>query len=131
MSRCTPRGYIVENQWDSGTEFASGRGVTLRVMTYNIKGQAALFHRDHTRQIGRLIRDAQADVVGLQELHRGTWQSRFRDQLAEIEDASGMQAYFGPSFGDEHRAYGNAILTRGRVEEYHVEALAGRGEPRS
>ena len=100
-------------------------------MTYNIEGQAALIHRDHSRKIGRVIRDAQADVVGLQEVHRGTWQARFRDQFAEIEDASGMQAYFGRSFGDEHRAYGNAILTRGRVEEHHIEALPGRGEPRS
>jgi len=100
-------------------------------MTYNIKGQAALFHRNHARNIGRVIREARADVVGLQEVHRRTWQSRFRDQVAEIEEAAGMPIHFAPSFGNERRAYGNAILTRGRVEEEHIERLPGNGEPRS
>ena len=128
MSGCTRRGYIVEKQRDSGTEFASIRGVLLRVMTYNIKGQSALLHSDHIRKIAGVIREAGADIVGLQEVHRGTWQSRKRDQVAELEEASGMKAYFGPSFGD---AYGNAILTNGTVEEQHVEPLPGGGEPRS
>lgn len=100
-------------------------------MTYNIKGQAALFHGDHIRRIGEVIREARPDVVGLQEVHRGTWQSRFRDQIAGLEEASGLTAYFGRSFGDERRAYGNAVLTNARVEEQHVESLPGSGEPRS
>ncbi len=125
------RGYIVEKERDSGTNFASFLPVALRVMTYNIKGQAARFHRDHIERIGRVIAGAGADIVGLQEVHRGTWQSRRRDQVAELEAASGMKAYFGPSFGDEQKAYGNAILTNARVEETHVEALPGKGEPRS
>lgn len=100
-------------------------------MTYNIKGQAALFHGDHVQKIGRVIRDAQPDIVGLQEVHRGTWQSRGRDQIAGLEESSGMKAWFGPSFGNETRAYGNALLTRGAVEEHHVEPLPGSGEPRS
>lgn len=100
-------------------------------MTYNIKGQAALLHRDHTRKIGQVIRDANADIVGLQEVHRGTLSSRRGDQPAEIEEASGMKVWFGPSFGDDRRAYGNALLTRGNVEETRVEQLPGKGEPRS
>src|ERR671921_531594 len=131
MSGCTGRGYIVEKEWDSGTAFASVQLVTLRVMSYNIKGQAALLHGDHIREIGRVIREANADVVGLQEVHRGTFLSRRRDQPAELEEASGMKVYFGPSFGDERRSYGNAILTRLPVEETHVEPLPGKGEPRS
>src|SRR5436305_14649175 len=105
--------------------------MTLRVMTYNIKGQAALFHRDHIDKIGRVIAAAKPDIVGLQEVHRGTWQSRRRDQVAALEAASGMKAYFGPSFGNDQKAYGNAILTNANVEESHVEALPGKGEPRS
>lgn len=100
-------------------------------MSYNIKGQAALLHRDHIRDIGRVIREANADIVGLQEVHRGTFLSRRRDQPAELEQAAGMKVYFGPSFGDERRSYGNAILTRLPVEETHVEPLPGKGEPRS
>ena len=100
-------------------------------MTYNIKGQSALFRGGHVRRIGDVIREAKADIVGLQEVHRRSWQSRFRDQVAELEDASGLRAYFGPSFGDECRAYGNAILTNARVEEQRVEPLPGSGEPRS
>jgi endonuclease/exonuclease/phosphatase family metal-dependent hydrolase len=100
-------------------------------MTYNIKGQAAFFHRDHVQKIGSLIRESGADIVGLQEVHRGTFLSRRRDQPAELEEASGMKVYFGPSFGDEKRAYGNAILTRLPLDETHVEGLPGSGEPRS
>jgi endonuclease/exonuclease/phosphatase family metal-dependent hydrolase len=100
-------------------------------MTYNIKGAAALWHGDHVQKIGAVIRDAAPDIVGLQEVHRGTFLSRRRDQPAELEEASGMRVCFGPSFGDEHRAYGNAILTRGTIEESHVARLPGTGEPRS
>ena len=100
-------------------------------MTYNIKGQAALWRGDHIRKIGKLMRETGAELIGLQEVHRGTLSSRRRDQAKELEDAAGMKVYFGPSFGDEKRAYGNAIATKFPLDETHVEGLPGSGEPRS
>jgi len=100
-------------------------------MTYNIKGHGALLSRSHIDEIARVIRDANPDIVGLQEVHRRRWQSRGRDQAAELESATGLQLSFGRSLGDHDREYGNAILTRGTIVDSRVEPLPGSGEPRS
>ena len=100
-------------------------------MTYNIKGHGALLSRSHLDEIGRVIREANPDVVGLQEVHRRRWQSRGRDQAAELEQSTGLTLRFGRSLGDDDRDYGNAILARGSVVDARVEPLPGRGEPRS
>src|SRR6266568_301037 len=103
----------------------------LRVMTYNIKGHGALLKRTHVEQIAATIAEAKPDVAGVQEVHRRTWQSRFHDQPVELERLTGMQLVFGRAFGSERSEYGNAILTRGRIAEWHVEPLPGAGEPRT
>lgn len=100
-------------------------------MTYNIKGYGAFFSRWHIDRVARVIADVKPDIVGLQEVHRHTLLSRKRDQAAELERGTGMRLFFGPSFGDARRDYGNAVLTRGEVIEAHVEPLPGTGEPRS
>jgi endonuclease/exonuclease/phosphatase family metal-dependent hydrolase len=105
--------------------------VRLRVLTYNIKGHGSLFSRSHVDDIAEVIRGANADIAGLQEVHRRTWQARRRDQAAELERATGMSLFFGPSFGDARQDYGNAILTRGRIVDARVEPLPGTGEPRT
>jgi endonuclease/exonuclease/phosphatase family metal-dependent hydrolase len=103
----------------------------MRVMTYNIKGQAALLRGRHIEEIASVITTAQPDVVGLQEVHRRSWQSRFRDQAAELERLTGLTLAFGRAMGSRRSEYGNAILTRGRVSDVQVEVLPGSGEPRS
>ena len=102
----------------------------LRVMTYNIQGQAARIRADHIERIARLIVAVQPDVVGLQEVHRGGWQARSRDQAAEIERLTGMHLVFGAALSNSRRAFGNAILTSGRILQSKVHPLPGRGEPR-
>lgn len=53
-------------------------------MSYNIRGAAALYGGAHIERIASVIRAAEPDVVALQEVHRGTWKARYRDQLAEL-----------------------------------------------
>lgn len=103
----------------------------VRVLSYNIEGHAALLRADHLAGIARVIREQGADVVGLQEVHRGTWQSRFRDQTVELARLTGMHLSFGPSFRSLGGEFGNAILTRGSVGEVEVVRLPSFGEPRS
>ena len=110
---------------------AARRANSLIVMTFNIEGHAALIDEDHLREIAEVIRANKADVVGLQEVHRGTWQSRFRDQAAELGRLTGMNSYFGESFSIFGGEYGNAILTRGRIASTRVYPLPAIGEPRS
>ncbi len=103
----------------------------LVVMTYNIAGHDALVDGDHVWHIADAIRRIKPDIVALQEVHRKTWQSRFRDQLAELESRTGLHGYFAPSYVQWGGGYGNAILTRGQIVQAEVHPLPCIGEPRT
>lgn len=103
----------------------------LLVMTWNIAGHDQLVDGDHVRHVAEAIRRIGPDVVALQEVHRGTWQARFRDQVAELEASTGLQGTFGPSYVQWGGGFGNAILTRGRIVEAKVHPLPCVGEPRT
>ncbi len=103
----------------------------LLVMSYNIAGHDQLHDGDHIKDIAKVIREVKPDIVGLQEVHRGTWQARFHDQVQELQALTGLNAYFGRSFGKPEGGYGNAILTRGTIVHAEVHPLPSVGEPRS
>jgi endonuclease/exonuclease/phosphatase family metal-dependent hydrolase len=103
----------------------------LRMMTYNIAGHDELLHGDHIREIADAIRRIEPDIVALQEVHRGTWQARFRDQLAELEARTGLNGHFAPSYVQWGGGYGNAILTRGEIVQAEAHSLPCIGEPRT
>lgn len=104
----------------------------LVVMTYNIEGHDELYRGDHAQQIAAVINAVKPDIVGLQEVHRGTWQVRFRDQFDEIRRATGMHAaFFGPSYKSMGGEFGNALLTRGDILASEIHPLPSFGEPRS
>jgi endonuclease/exonuclease/phosphatase family metal-dependent hydrolase len=105
--------------------------VELKVLSYNIGGHTALVRGRHVSAVARLIAQERPDVVGLQEVHRRTWQARFRDQAAELAHATGMAVEYGPSFRALGGEFGNAVLVRGRVVAGEVLALPSFGEPRS
>src|SRR5882724_1765131 len=103
----------------------------LVVMTYNIAGHDELVRSDHIARIAAVINQVRPDIVGLQEVHRWTWQSRFHDQFAELERRTGMHGFFGRSLQKGRGEFGNAILTRGEIVSAVVYPLAGSGEPRT
>jgi len=103
----------------------------LVVMTYNIAGHDELVDGDHVRHIAEAIRRLHPDIVALQEVHRKTWQSRFRDQFAELESRTGLHGDFAPSYVRWGGGYGNAILTRGQIVQAQVHPLPCVGEPRA
>lgn len=103
----------------------------LVVMTYNIAGHDELIDGGHVREIAAAILRIRPDIVALQEVHRGTWQARFRDQLAELEARTGLHGYFSPSYVQWGGGYGNAILTRGQIVEAEAHPLPCVGEPRT
>jgi endonuclease/exonuclease/phosphatase family metal-dependent hydrolase len=103
----------------------------LVVMTYNIAGHDELVDSDHIRRIADAIRRLHPDIVALQEVHRGTWQARFHDQLAELEARTGLHGYFSPSYVRWGGGFGNAILTRGQLVRVQVHPLPCVGEPRA
>ncbi len=103
----------------------------IKIVSYNIAGHLALPRGAHLAAVAELISQQAPDVVGLQEVHRGTWQSRFRDQAAELAAATGLTPIFGSSFRSMGGEFGNALLVRGRVLGAETVPLPSLGEPRS
>lgn len=101
------------------------------VMSYNIQGHAAGRRPDHLPKIAETIAAIAPDVVGLQEVHSRTRPSAMVDQAETIAHLAGYDYYFGRSCRMDGGDYGNAVLTRGTIEEGTVHALPGGGEPRS
>ena len=103
----------------------------LVVLTYNISGHNELYDVNHIQKIAAIINQVKPDIVGLQEVHRKTWQTRFHDQVVELQRLTGLNVYFGPSFGEAGGGFGNAIMTRGSFVYNEVHPLPAFGEPRS
>ncbi len=113
-------------------------GFQIRVMSYNVLGQASLLSGAYLRRVAEAIERERPDVVGLQEVHRGTWAARFSDQIDELARLTGMEAHFGASLVGQAAPgrgrpweVGNAVLTRGEVLAAEVVPLPGSGEPRT
>lgn len=83
----------------------------LRVLTFNIHHAEGGDGRIDVGRIARVIRDARADVVGLQEVDRGVERSGRRDLLKEIADLVGLRLVFGKNIDHQGGEYGNALLT--------------------
>jgi endonuclease/exonuclease/phosphatase family metal-dependent hydrolase len=108
--------------------------IDLKVMSYNVGGQTALVAGRHLERIARVIEHERPDLVGLQEVHRGTWMARFADQAETLARWTGLALSFGRSYatGRGGRAeFGNALLAAGEVRESTVHLLPGGGEPRT
>jgi endonuclease/exonuclease/phosphatase family metal-dependent hydrolase len=107
----------------------SARPIT--VLSYNIQGYGSLVSRRYLDGIARVIEEVHPDVVGLQEVHRGTWPARFEDQVEELARRTGLEPWFGSTVSLGTGAHGNAVLVRGRVLGGEVVGLPGRMERRS
>jgi endonuclease/exonuclease/phosphatase family metal-dependent hydrolase len=111
--------------------FESSYPAHLTVMTFNIEGHASLLRTDHIEQIASTIRKYNPDIVGINEAHRGTWQSRFTDHAEQLRQLTGLNVAYGRSYRFMGGDFGNAILTRGEILSTDVHKLPGTGEPRS
>lgn len=103
----------------------------LVVMTYNIEGHAELLDPEHIAKIAQVINEVHPDIVGLNEVHQNTWQSRFNDQPRRLQLLTHMNMVFGRSYSEAGGGFGNAILTRGRILHHEKHNLPASGEPRS
>jgi len=103
---------------------------SLRVMSYNIQGHAAIRREDHLPKLAEVIAAVRPDVVGLQEVHNHTRVGPVH-QGEVLSHLTGMKLQFGRSTIMDGGEYGNAVLTRGEIKATHVHPLPGSGEPRS
>ena len=103
----------------------------LTVLTYNIQGHASFVRGDHIDKIADAILQAKPDIVTINEAHRWTWQSRFRDHVATLRARTHMNGSYGASYRLFGGQFGNLVLTRGTIVSTKVHELPGTGEPRT
>jgi len=87
---------------------------TLTVMTFNIHHGAGTDGRLDLDRIARVIRMADADIVGLQEVDRCfSARSNREDQVSLLADKLDMYYVYGPAIRTAQTGqYGNAVLSR-------------------
>jgi endonuclease/exonuclease/phosphatase family metal-dependent hydrolase len=116
--------------------FATLRAVaprrTLRALTYNIHHGVGVDGKLDVARIARAIRDADPDLVALQEVDRGMRRSGGVDQTAELAWRCGLHGRFGKALDSDGGADGQALLARMPLEEFAVHPLPNDadGEPR-
>lgn len=103
----------------------------MRLATYNIRGGLGIDDRREIRRIAAVLREAGAEVVGLQEVHQRLPQSRLADQPRSLARALGMRCLFGPALVIGPGRYGNAVLASVPARRRAIHRLPGEGEPRT
>lgn len=109
---------------------ASPRGqvtpATFRVISYNIHHGEGADSRIDLERIAAVITQAQADIVGLQEVDKGVRRTQRRDSPAELAALTGLTCVFSNNFHFQGGEYGNAVLTRFPIVKWtntHLEML--------
>jgi endonuclease/exonuclease/phosphatase family metal-dependent hydrolase len=96
---------------------------TLRVMTYNIHAGRGTDGKLDLERLAKIIRDADVDVVAIQEVDRGTKRSGKIDEPGELARLTGMHAEFGKAIDHDGGDYGQLILSRRPVQKLDVHKL--------
>jgi endonuclease/exonuclease/phosphatase family metal-dependent hydrolase len=94
-----------------GAAAAGAVSTTLRVASYNIHACRGLDRRQDVGRIAAVLREIDADVVGLQEVESRHGRSP-ADQAEALAAALGMHCVEGPLLRGERGWYGNALLSR-------------------
>ncbi len=115
-------------QGRSGAWDATG---VMRVATFNVRhGRPERARRpDHARLVAAVV-SLDAEVIGIQELDRGTSRVGGVDQPTMLADATGMDVRFGRAIDHDGGHYGVALASRRPLGSTEVLRLPGAGEPR-
>ena len=95
----------------------------LRVATFNVKHGDNGQGRVDLRRMAAACAGLGADVLAVQEVDRFGRRSRYRDEMAVIARATGLQAVFGAAVRRRWRSYGNVLLARGPISDVEVIML--------
>lgn len=105
----------------------------LRVLTYNIHHGEGTDRKFDLERLAAVIKAANPDLVGLQEVDEKTQRSSGVDQVARLGELTALRPLFGKAMDYQGGAYGLAILSHWPVIESRTHPLpAGPGvEPRA
>src|SRR5690606_30062940 len=106
--------------------------MSLRVLTFNIRAGRNLAGRLDLARTAEVIAEADADVVGLQEVDRQfSERSAWVDQTAALSEQLGWHARFAPALERGEGQYGIAILSPYEISSFTAHQLTNRGtDPR-
>ena len=119
--------------------FAASAETGLSVLSFNMRSargddeRRPDFEMRHLEAVVDLIREADADVVLLQEIDRGVARSQRVDQFDYLVENTGMEGRFARTVDYQGGAFGIAVLTNLPVAEYRHVVLPQLGgkEPRA
>jgi endonuclease/exonuclease/phosphatase family metal-dependent hydrolase len=101
----------------------------VRILSYNIHGCIGRDRREDPDRILEVIRQADADVVGLQEVHSDD--ALDRDFLRKLETLPYASIIYGKTMRKASADYGNLLLLRETPEKLkRIELPNKGGEPR-
>jgi len=87
----------------------------LSVASYNIHRCVGVDGRCDPLRIAHVIRELDADIVGLQEVHSRVTEDGQAHQLDFLADATGLRAIASPTLYHHDGHYGNALLTNATI----------------
>ena len=103
----------------------------MKVVSWNIHRCFGSDRRYRPDRIAAVLKDANADIIALQEIDSSLFGDASSDQLQYLSRELGMPAIMGPTLHRDYGAYGNAILSRYEVLGCDESDLSFRkNEPR-
>ncbi len=101
------------------------------VSTYNVHRCIGTDGRHDPDRVAAVIRELDADVVGLQEVDAKPQVEHGVDQVDYLARATGMTGIAGPTLTRHYGQYGNALLTRLPIRGVDlIDLSVARREPR-
>ncbi len=104
----------------------------IRILTYNLHHGEGVDGKVDLKRIARVITDAHADIVALQEVDQKTERTGGVDQAAELARLTGLHFAYGKAMDYQGGAYGQALLSRWPLTDFVVHPLPNptKVEPR-
>ena len=98
----------------AGSEPNAGNGFTARLtcLTYNIHSGIGLDQRYDLQRIRRILAEAGADVICLQELNCGQWRTAHEDQVSSLAQGLEVNSSFCAVRPEQQGSFGMAVLSR-------------------
>jgi endonuclease/exonuclease/phosphatase family metal-dependent hydrolase len=84
----------------------------VRVLVYNTHAGTDAKHVSNLDRVAQIVKDANADIVLLQEVDSATGRSGRVDQVARLRELTGYYGVFGRAIDYDGGKYGIAILSR-------------------
>ena len=99
----------------------------LTVATYNLHHCEGLDGVVDVDRAARVLTDAGAEIIGLQEVDQGLARSGRTDQAASLAERLGLDVFFHPTLTRRGGSYGLGFAAKD-TSETHFESLPRRGE---